>query len=133
MTKKKNLGLLFIVMVLLALSFILPTQYTEKESKIATATPSFTVEPHFEVTIPSKALLKNYVVVSVKATAGTSCNLIFIPASGEMINMDTIADESGECMWKWKLEESYGRGHARLIFTIDGTSETHFLQILPEF
>jgi hypothetical protein len=73
------------------------------------------------------------VTVSVKAETGTSCNLIFIPASGETLDMNTVANENGECVWRWKLEESYKKGTARLIFTINGISETRFLQILENF
>lgn len=130
---RKIFGLIFIASIFLIiftfLSNSLPTRNLVKE----TAAPSPTPEPNFEATIPSKGLLKNYVTVSVKAESGASCNLIFIPASGETLNMDTIADENDECVWRWKLEESYGRGSARLIFTIDGMSQTHFLQIFPEF
>lgn len=132
MKSKKILGLISIISIVLVfyiLSPSLPTHISVKE----TVTPSPTSEPNFEVTIPSKALLKNYVTVSVKAEIGTSCNLIFIPASGDMQSMDTIADETGECIWRWKLEESYKKGTARLIFTINGISQTHFLQILENF
>ena len=133
-TIKKNVKVLTIILLVsvVAFSLILINQTKPNTTTIpSTATP--TSPPNFEVTIPSKALLKNSVTVSVKAETGTSCNLIFIPASGEMQSMDTIADENGECVWRWKLEESYERGSARLIFTINGMSETHFLPILPGF
>ena len=71
--------------------------------------------------------------VSAKAEEGTICRLTFIPASGEMLVMDTVANAGGECTWKWKLEESYGKGDGRLIFTINGVSDTHFIQIFKEF
>lgn len=89
--------------------------------------------PHFNVTIPQKALLKNYVTVSVEAPEGTACELTFIPASGETQVMDTIANANGVCEWRWKLEESYGKGNAHLIFTINGVSDTHFLEVLSGF
>lgn len=134
-SKKRNfLPYIFIFLLIASvLSFIWIEQSTRTDSYIVTSTPSLTPEPKFEVTIPSKGLLKNYVTVSVKAETGTSCNLIFIPASGETLNMDTVADENGDCAWRWKLEESYKKGTARLIFTINGMSETHFLQILESF
>ncbi|MBL8050354.1 MAG: hypothetical protein JNM46_03955 [Anaerolineales bacterium] len=130
--RRKLLGLISIVSITLIFYIFspsLPTRILVKE----TITPSPTSEPNFEVTIPSKALLKNYVTVSVKAETGTSCNLIFIPGSGDMLNMDTIANENGDCVWRWKLEESYKKGTARLIFTINGMSQTRFLQILENF
>ena len=99
---------------------------------VPTFTP-FTPAPHFAVTIPQKGLLKNYLTVSVKADPGTSCKLTFIPHSGEILVMDTIANTEGECVWRWKLEESYGKGHGRLIFTINGVSDTHFIEILSNF
>jgi len=129
---KKILGLISIISIILLFYIFspnLPTRSLIEE----TITPSPTLEPKFEVTIPSKGLLKNYVTVSVKAETGTSCNLIFIPASGEMLDLDTIADENGDCVWRWKLEESYKKGTARLIFTINGISDTRFLQILENF
>lgn len=98
----------------------------------ATFTP-FTPAPHFNVTIPQKALLKNYVTVSAKAEEGTICRLTFIPASGEMLVMDKVANANGECSWRWKLEESYSKGNGRLIFIINGISDTHFIQVFKEF
>ncbi|MBL8088778.1 MAG: hypothetical protein JNJ43_00510 [Anaerolineales bacterium] len=130
---RKIFGLIFIISILLMIFTFLSNSFPTRISTTKTSTPSPTSQPKFEVTIPSKGLLKNYVTVSVKAESGTICNLIFIPASGEMLNMDTIADKNGDCVWRWKLEESYGRGSARLIFTIEEMSQTHFLQILPEF
>lgn len=47
--------------------------------------------------------------------------------------MDTKASQDGSCIWKWKIEESYGTGDARLIFTVNGVSDTHFIQIFKEF
>ncbi|MCJ7539955.1 MAG: hypothetical protein MUO88_09870, partial [Desulfobacterales bacterium] len=56
--------------------------------------------------IPQKALLKNYVVISAQTSPGTSCKLLYVPPSGETQKMDTIADNNGRCVWKWKIEES---------------------------
>jgi hypothetical protein len=131
---KKNAKALTIIFLtsLFTFSLIFINQ-TKPNTTTIPPSPTTTSEPKFEVTIPSKALLKNYVTVSVKAETGTSCNLIFIPASGETLDMNTIANENGECVWRWKLEESYKKGTARLIFTINGISQTHFLQILESF
>ncbi|MBX3037943.1 MAG: hypothetical protein KF758_13620 [Anaerolineales bacterium] len=129
---KKILGLISIISIIL-LFYIFSPNLPTRSSIIETITPSPTSKPKFEVTIPSKGLLKNYVTASVKAETGTICNLIFIPASGETLDMNTIADENGDCIWRWKLEESYKKGTARLIFTINGISDTHFLQILENF
>jgi len=93
------------------------------------STPTITPEPGFVVDIPQKAFLKNYVVVSAQAAPGTKCELMFVPASGEIQKMDAVADENGKCTWRWKLEESQGKGNGRLIFTIGGKSETHFIEI----
>lgn len=134
MDKKINkilvlISILSIILLFYIFSTSLPTRNSIKETIITSPTS----EPNFEVTIPSKGLLKNYVTVSVKAETGTSCNLIFIPASGETLDMNTVADENGECVWRWKLEESFKKGTARLIFTINGISDTRFLQILENF
>jgi hypothetical protein len=97
------------------------------------STPTVVPETGFVLDIPQQALLKNYVVVSAQTTPGTNCELIFIPPSGDIKKMDAQADEYGMCIWRWKLEESLGKGHGRLIFTIDGRSETHFFQIRSSF
>ena len=47
--------------------------------------------------------------------------------------METTADSSGLCEWRWKINESDGAGDARLIFTINGSSDTHFVQIFADF
>ena len=96
---------------------------------MSTATP----EKHFVVDIPQKALFKNYVTVSVEAAAGTSCELTYIAPSGDTSVVDTIANENGICSWRWKIDEAQGRGMGRLIFTLEGMSETHFIEILPGF
>jgi hypothetical protein len=131
---KQNTKILTVILFISVFTFSLFWINSKKSNTpIVPPTSTSTPPPKFEVIIPSKGLLKNYVTVSVKAETGTSCNLIFIPASGETLNMNTIADENDECVWRWKLEESYGRGSARLIFTINGISQTHFLQILESF
>lgn len=94
--------------------------------------PSFT-DPDFTVNIPGQALLMNYLTVSVEAKPGTTCRLTFIPPSGEVSVMDTTASTNGLCEWRWKLDGNIGRGHGRLIFTINGVSDTHFIDIRPEF
>jgi len=96
-------------------------------------TPTVVPESGFAVDIPQKALLKNYVVVSVQTSPNTRCELLFVPPSGETKKMDTIADNEGQCVWRWKIEESQGKGSGRLIFTIGGKSETHFIEIRSSF
>ncbi len=49
------------------------------------------------------------------------------------MQMETVADSNGLCEWRWKIEESHRAGDARLIFTINGLSDTHFIQIFKEF
>jgi hypothetical protein len=88
----------------------------------------------FRVIIPQKALFRNYLEVSVEAQPGTSCELIYISPSGEIHYMDTItADTTGLCTWKWKVDETKGKGAGRLIFTIGGINETHFIEIRSSF
>jgi hypothetical protein len=100
---------------------------------LPTATPISFLDADYKVTIPDKALLQNYLTVSLKTDPGTECKLTFIAPSGGMHEMDTIADTSGVCEWRWKLEESYGKGHGRLIFTVNGVSDTHFIDIRAGF
>lgn len=130
-TTQKLLVTVLLIMALSAMFFMAfqrePVPVEPKRQ--STDTPA----PHFNVTIPQKALLKNYVTVSVEAPQGTTCELTFIPASGETLVMKTTANANNLCEWRWKLEESYGKGNARLIFTINGVSDTHFLEILSEF
>jgi len=94
--------------------------------------PSFT-DADYTVTIPDKALIKNYLSVSLETTPGTVCKLTFIPPSGDVREMETTADADSQCKWRWKIEETDGRGHARLIFTVNGVSDTHFIDIRPGF
>ena len=135
MKSKQTIQKLLMTVILIAALTLMVFLAFQKESvpiqprKHVTETPI----PHFNVTIPQKALLKNYVTVSVEAPEGTPCELTFIPASGETQVMNTTANAEGLCEWRWKLEETYGKGNARLIFTINGFSDTHFLEILSEF
>jgi hypothetical protein len=97
------------------------------------ATPTKNPFGDFSVHIPQKALLRNYLNVSAEAAPGTICTLTYIPPSGETLQMDATANSSGLCEWRWKIEESHRAGDARLIFTINGQSDTHFIQIFAEF
>ena len=97
------------------------------------STPTVVPRPHFVLNIPQKALMKNYVTVSAEAPPGTKCELTYIPPSGNIHQTDTIADTSGLCVWNWRVEESEGKGNGRLIFTIGGISETHFIEIRSSF
>jgi len=89
--------------------------------------------PGLVLNIPQKALWKNYVAVSAKTSPGTTCELMYVPPSGKTHQINTTADSSGLCVWKWKVDETEGKGNARLIFTIDGISETHFIEIRSAF
>lgn len=95
--------------------------------------PTAPLEAGFVLDIPQKALLKNYVVVAAQTTPGTNCELVFIPPSGEIQKMDAVADDHGRCIWRWKLDESFGKGYGRLILTIGEKSETHFFEIRSSF
>jgi hypothetical protein len=97
------------------------------------STPTLAPDTGFVVNIPQKALMKNYVTVSAEAISGTKCELTYIPPSGDIHQTDAIAGTSGLCVWKWKVEESEGKGNGRLIFTIGDISETHFIEIRSGF
>ncbi|MEN9564764.1 MAG: hypothetical protein RIR73_3008 [Chloroflexota bacterium] len=133
-TKRKFRIVLFIIFpaILLWLAARVIHQGRNLES-LLTPTPLVFLDADYKVTIPDKALIKNYLTVSLETYPGTACKLTFIAPSGETQEMDTSADESGICEWRWKLEESYGKGHARLIFTINGVSDTHFIDIRTGF
>jgi hypothetical protein len=87
----------------------------------------------FKVNIPDKALWRNYLYVSVEAPVGTACRLTYIAPMGATQQLDETANESGLCEWRLKISEEEGKGHSRLIFTIDGISETHFIDVRPNF
>lgn len=122
--------LILIVLVIFLAQIALGSNHTNLKQ---INTPTVVPETGFVVDIPQKALLKNYVVVSAQAAPGTSCELVFVPPSGEIQKMDAVADDNGRCIWRWKLDESQGKGNGRLIFTIDGKSETHFIEIRSSF
>jgi hypothetical protein len=106
-------------------------------TQIATSKPPSTpiVIPtkSFVVNIPDKALLRNYIEVSVKANPGTNCELTYVSPAGQTRQTISLADSSGLCVWKWQIDASDGKGNARLIFTMDGISETHFLEVRSAF
>lgn len=133
-TKRKFRLVLFIFLpaILLLLTARVIHQERNLESQ-PTATPLVFIDADYAVTIPDKALIKNYLTVSLEADPDTVCKLTFIAPSGEMREMDTVADAGGVCEWRWKLEESYGKGHGRLIFTVNGVSDTHFIDIRAGF
>jgi hypothetical protein len=97
------------------------------------STPTVSPKKNLAVTVPQKALWRNYVEVSAEATPGTSCELIYVPPLGKTHQTATTADASGLCTWTWKIDETEGKGNGRLIFTIDGISETHFIEIRSAF
>jgi hypothetical protein len=96
-------------------------------------TPTATINKSLVVDIPQKALWKNYVTVSAEAKPGAICKLIYIPPSGETLQMDVTANSGGLCEWRWIIDETQGKGSSRLILIIDGISETHFMEIWPAF
>ncbi len=103
--------------------------YAPQNPIVLTDTP----EASFNVDIPQKALWQNYFNVSAEATPGTICELLYVPPAGESQEMPSVANEDGQCGWRWKIEESQGKGNGRLIITIDGKSETHFFEIRSRF
>lgn len=133
MKPKRNL-LKIIIFSILALITAWSMLY-ERSNQPEPPTPAATPNPYgdFKVQIPDKALIKNYLTVSLETAPGTACSLTFIPPSGAVREMEAIADANGFCEWRWKIEENVGRGHGRLIFTVNGVSDTHFIEIRPGF
>ena len=128
-SKGKFVLLLIIALVLI----ILATFQSHKKLPNPPSSPTTLYGKGFLVQIPQKALFKNYVTVSVEVESGTSCELTLISPSGDISQMETTAGVNGLCIWKWKVDETKGKGNARLIFTIEGISETHFIEILSSF
>lgn len=136
MNPKRNI-LKIIILFLLALfiPFMAWSMLRGRSSKSEPSPPTAAQNPYgdFKVQIPDKALIKNYLTVSLETAPGTACKLTFIPPSGAVREMETTADANGFCEWRWKIEENDGRGHGRLIFTVNGVSDTHFIEIRPGF
>jgi hypothetical protein len=131
---RKVSKILMVLLLTISVAFIvLAVVRHQAGPPLPVSTPTATPEKHFVVDIPQKALFKNYVTVSVEAAPGISCELTYIAPSGDTSVIDTIANKSGVCSWRWKIDEAKGRGMGRLIFTIEGMSETHFIEILPGF
>lgn len=128
--KNQKVPLLLLLIFSIALVWVL----LRGSENLPLLTPA-TTSPYadFTVHIPQKALLKNYLVVSLEAAPGTNCKLTYVPPSGEIQEMNTIANEDGLCKWRWKIDEAHGAGDGRLIFTVDGASDTHYIQIFAEF
>ena len=127
--------IILIVLILTISAGLLAWMVLREQSNSSRRRNAATVTPEtgFVVNIPQKALIRNYVTVSVEAPAGTKCELTYISPSGEVRKMNATADTSGLCVWNWKIAEAEGAGEARLIFTVGGVSETHFMEILPSF
>jgi hypothetical protein len=128
--KNQKVPLLLLLIFSIAIVWVL----LHRSGNLPAPTPA-TTSPYadFTVHIPQKALLKNYLVVSLEAAPGTNCKLTYVPPSGEIQEMNTIANEDGLCKWRWKIDEAHGAGDGRLIFTVDGASDTHYIQIFAEF
>src|SRR5690349_8513430 len=127
---------ILIVSLTLALPGLTACELTSGPQKAVQPTQIvFTETPPapFKLHIPDKALWRNYLSVSAETTPGTTCRLTYVPPMGTTQEMDTVADESGLCQWRWKISEEEGKGPARLIFTINGTSETHFIEVRRSF
>ena len=132
MRKNSKVLIVLLLTIPIAFVFLIVLQYQARAS-LPLSTPTATPEKHFVVNIPQKALYKNYVTASVEATPGTSCELTYIPPSGDTSIMETTTNDSGNCSWRWKIDEAKGKGMGRLIFTIEGVSETHFIEIRRSF
>ena len=126
-------SLIVLLLTILVAFVVLVVFQFKTSSPLPPSMPTALPEKSFVVNIPQKALFKNYVTVSVEARPGTSCELTYVSPSGDISSTDTIADKSGMCAWKWKIDETKGKGMGRLIFTINGISETHFIEIRSSF
>lgn len=128
---RKLTAFFFLAILIFLLTWVVLHRQSNNVQPSITGTPySYT---KYTVHIPQKALLKNYVTVSVETIPEAKCELTYIPTSGEVYKMNATADASGLCEWRWKIEESDRAGDARLIFTINGLSDTHFMQIFAGF
>lgn len=127
--------ILIISVVLIFVVLITSTIMQDRSQPVQSTSipPSETPTISFTLHIPDKALWKNYLHVSAETSAGTTCRLTYIPPMGTTQVMNTTADENGLCSWRWKISEEEGKGPGRLIFTIDGISETHFIEIRRSF
>jgi hypothetical protein len=135
MRSAKNVFKILITLLVIAVS-ILVIQAASREKYSTTQAmiiATNTSETGLILEIPQKALWRNYVRVSAETKPGSLCELLYVPPSGVMQEFSSVADENGKCAWKWKIEEKDGKGNGRLIFTIDGKSETHFIEIRRSF
>ena len=130
--QKIFIRVLFFIPALLFLAAILISLQKQADTTLTLNSITFE-DADFAVNIPDKALIKNYLTVSLETTPGTTCKLTFVPPSGNIREMAAIADLNGQCTWRWKLEETDGKGHGRLIFTVNGMSDTHFIDIRESF
>ena len=120
------LAILVVCVILVAVQF-------QIEIPLSSEAPTAQSSKRFAVNIPQKALFRNYVAISIEAAPGTLCDLTYISPSGDMSQMSTTANASGLCSWRWKVDDTKGEGTGRLVFTIDGVSETHFIEIRSSF
>jgi len=123
-------GLLLAILVVCVIPVAVQFQI---EIPLSSEAPTVQSSKRFAVNIPQKALFRNYVAISIEVAPGTLCDLTYISPSGDMSQMSTTANASGLCSWRWKVDETKGKGAGRLVFTIDGVSETHFIEIRSSF
>ena len=127
---KKLIILLFTILLIFVPQIAFPSQSVPAN---ITGAITASTSTDFVLEIPQKALFRNTVTVSAQAKPGIPCELTYIPPSGKTSIMKTIATEDGKCTWKWIIDETQGKGNGRLIFTIEGISETHFIEIRSSF
>jgi hypothetical protein len=125
--------LIALFLILIVLTACAPTLETPTPVQSTPVHPTETPFAPFTLHIPDKALWNNYLHISAETVAGATCRLTYVPPMGTTQEMDTTADESGLCSWRWKISDQEGKGPGRLIFTIDGHSETHFIEIRRSF
>jgi hypothetical protein len=130
---RKNPITVIALFIMLLIAFFAWVVLRRQTNDIHEPPPTASTQPKFEVNIPQKALLKNYINISMAAPPGTECNLIYVSPLGNIHENDTTANADGLCMWRWKMDESEGKGSGRLIFTVNGISETHFMEIFANF
>jgi hypothetical protein len=133
LTQKTQIALIAIFAATLVSLFALVFLRRQLSSPPPPVTLTATPNKPFVLNIPQKALWRNYVTVSAEAPPGTVCKLFYVPPADKALEMGSIANSQGLCEWTWKIEETQGKGNGRLIFTIEGISETHFIEIRSAF
>ena len=133
-TTRKASKILIVLLAMIFVSFLACTVLPGRSnSPQPPATSTVTPEVEFVSTFPLKTFWGNYLAVSVEAIPGANCKLTYMSPSGALHEVEAIANESGLCEGRWKIEEAEGKGAGRLNFSIGDFSETHFIEVRSSF